>query len=64
MSLPGDGSAEDGSAGDGSALITAEASLCVPTTPHARAKRRIAALTEEIEALKQDKAIKQRLARS
>ncbi|KAG2743431.1 hypothetical protein P692DRAFT_20746129 [Suillus brevipes Sb2] len=60
MSLPGDGSAEDGSAGDGSALITAEASLCVPTTPHARAKRRIAALTEEIEALKQDKAIKQR----
>ncbi|KAG1772183.1 hypothetical protein EV702DRAFT_1201571 [Suillus placidus] len=57
MSLPG-----DGSAGDDSALITAEVSLSswVPTTPHARAKRRIATLTEEIEALKQDKAIKQR----
>ncbi|KAG2049217.1 hypothetical protein BDR06DRAFT_1069805 [Suillus hirtellus] len=36
-----------------------ESSICVQTSPHARAKRRIAALLEEVETLKQDKAIKQ-----
>ncbi|KAG1901244.1 uncharacterized protein F5891DRAFT_1187947 [Suillus fuscotomentosus] len=35
-------------------------SLCVPTSPQARAKRRIATLMEEVELLKQDKATKQR----
>ncbi|KAG1854080.1 hypothetical protein C8R48DRAFT_610164 [Suillus tomentosus] len=35
-------------------------SLSVQTSPHARAKRKIAALMDEIEILKQDKAIKQR----
>jgi len=35
---------------------------CVPTSPHARAKRRIAALEEEVEILKQNKATKQRYA--
>ncbi|KAG2084491.1 uncharacterized protein F5147DRAFT_782472 [Suillus discolor] len=35
-------------------------SLCVQTSPHARAKRKIAALMEEVEILKQDKATKQR----
>ncbi|KAG1859109.1 hypothetical protein C8R48DRAFT_605987 [Suillus tomentosus] len=39
---------------------TPDVSLCVQTSPHARAKRKIAALTDEIEILKQDKAIKQR----
>ncbi|KAG2086887.1 uncharacterized protein F5147DRAFT_588378 [Suillus discolor] len=37
-----------------------EVLICVPTTPNARAKRRIAALMDEIEILKQDKAMKQR----
>ncbi|KAG2087036.1 uncharacterized protein F5147DRAFT_781461 [Suillus discolor] len=36
------------------------ASLCVSTSPQARAKRKIAALMEEVENLKQDKATKQR----
>jgi hypothetical protein len=49
--------------GDPSAPLT-EAPPCVPTSPHARAKRRIAALMEEVETLKQDKAVKQRFARS
>ncbi|KAG2112757.1 hypothetical protein BD769DRAFT_1364416 [Suillus cothurnatus] len=44
---------------DSSAPLT-EGSFCVPTSPHARAKRRIAALMEEVETLKQDKAVKQR----
>ncbi|KAG1900176.1 uncharacterized protein F5891DRAFT_980458 [Suillus fuscotomentosus] len=35
-------------------------SLCVSTSPQARAKRKIAALMEEVEILKQDKATKQR----
>ncbi|KAG2096308.1 uncharacterized protein F5147DRAFT_778356 [Suillus discolor] len=35
-------------------------SLCVQMSPHARAKRKIAALMEEVEILKQDKATKQR----
>ncbi|KAG2060725.1 hypothetical protein BDR06DRAFT_1002594 [Suillus hirtellus] len=35
-------------------------SLHVPTSPQARAKRRIATLMEEVELLKQDKATKQR----
>ncbi|KAG1900224.1 uncharacterized protein F5891DRAFT_1188921 [Suillus fuscotomentosus] len=35
-------------------------SLRVPTSPQARAKRRIATLMEEVELLKQDKATKQR----
>jgi len=48
---------------DSSAPLT-EGSFCVPTSPHARAKRRIAALMEEVETLKQDKAVKQRFARS
>lgn len=43
---------------------TEEVSLCVPTSPNARAKRRIAALMDEIEILKQDKAMKQRYVRS
>jgi uncharacterized small protein (DUF1192 family) len=34
--------------------------LCVSTSPHARAKRRIAALVEEVENLKQHRATKQR----
>lgn len=38
-------------------------SLSVNTSPQARAKRRIAALMEEVEILKQDKATKQRCAR-
>ncbi|KAG1819464.1 hypothetical protein DFJ58DRAFT_673314, partial [Suillus subalutaceus] len=37
-----------------------DVSLCVQTSPHARAKQKIAALMDEIEILKQDKAIKQR----
>ncbi|KAG1848138.1 hypothetical protein C8R48DRAFT_615005 [Suillus tomentosus] len=37
-----------------------ESSLCIPTSPHARAKRRIAVLEEEVEILKQDKVTKQR----
>ncbi|KAG1838949.1 hypothetical protein C8R48DRAFT_679974 [Suillus tomentosus] len=47
----------DDSAGDLS-VPPREVSLCVPTSPHARAKRRITALMEEVEALKQDKAVK------
>ncbi|KAG2085713.1 uncharacterized protein F5147DRAFT_659422 [Suillus discolor] len=39
---------------------TLDVSLCVQTSPHARAKRKIATLMDEIEILKQDKAIKQR----
>jgi len=35
-------------------------SLCIPTSPHARAKRRIAVLEEEVEILKQDRETKQR----
>ncbi|KAG2740047.1 hypothetical protein P692DRAFT_20881304 [Suillus brevipes Sb2] len=35
-------------------------SSCVQTSPHARAKRRITALLEEVETLKQDKTVKQR----
>jgi hypothetical protein len=35
-------------------------SLHVPTSPQARAKRKIATLMEEVELLKQDKATKQR----
>jgi hypothetical protein len=35
-------------------------SLCVSTSPQARAKRKIAALMEEVEILKQDKVTKQR----
>ncbi|KAG2148559.1 hypothetical protein BD769DRAFT_1345559 [Suillus cothurnatus] len=35
-------------------------SLCVSTSPQARAKRKISALEEEVQRLKQDKAIKQR----
>ncbi|KAG1789841.1 uncharacterized protein HD556DRAFT_1446631 [Suillus plorans] len=35
-------------------------SLCVSTSPQARAKRKFAALMEEVENLKQDKMIKQR----
>ncbi|KAG1898547.1 uncharacterized protein F5891DRAFT_1190619 [Suillus fuscotomentosus] len=38
--------------------------LCVSTSPHARAKRRIAALVEEVENLKQDRATKQRFGRA
>jgi hypothetical protein len=37
-----------------------DVSLSVQTSPHARAKRKIAALMDEIEILKQDKATKQR----
>ncbi|KAG1775758.1 hypothetical protein EV702DRAFT_972623 [Suillus placidus] len=37
-----------------------EVSLSLPTSPHARAKRRITALMDEVEILKQDKATKQR----
>ncbi|KAG1896320.1 uncharacterized protein F5891DRAFT_958819 [Suillus fuscotomentosus] len=37
-----------------------ETSLCIPTSLHARAKRRIAVLEEEVEILKQDKVTKQR----
>ncbi|KAG2747685.1 hypothetical protein P692DRAFT_20737382 [Suillus brevipes Sb2] len=37
-----------------------DASLCVQTSPHARAKRKIAALMEEVENLRQDKATKRR----
>ncbi|KAG1761463.1 hypothetical protein EDD22DRAFT_954024 [Suillus occidentalis] len=37
-----------------------DVSLSVQTSPHARAKRKIAALMDEIKILKQDKAIKQR----
>ncbi|KIK31905.1 hypothetical protein CY34DRAFT_102531, partial [Suillus luteus UH-Slu-Lm8-n1] len=37
-----------------------DASLSVQTSPHSRAKRKIAALMDEIEILKQDKVIKQR----
>ncbi|KAG1901200.1 uncharacterized protein F5891DRAFT_1187896 [Suillus fuscotomentosus] len=37
-----------------------DGSLCVPTSPHARAKRRIASLMSEVEILKQDKATKHR----
>ncbi|KAG0696536.1 hypothetical protein DFH29DRAFT_879307 [Suillus ampliporus] len=37
-----------------------DTSLCVQTSPHARAKRKIAALMEEVKILKQDKATKQR----
>lgn len=36
-------------------------SLSVQTSPHARAKRKIAALVEEVEILKQDKATKKRI---
>ncbi|KAG2108069.1 uncharacterized protein F5147DRAFT_653149 [Suillus discolor] len=50
MTLSGDDSAGDLS------VSPREVSLCVPTSPHARAKRRITALMEEVEALKQDKA--------
>jgi hypothetical protein len=39
-------------------------SLCVSTSPQARAKRKISALEEEVQRLKQDKAIKQRYERS
>jgi hypothetical protein len=53
----------DDSAGGSSAPPTG-VSLCVPTSPHARAKRQIATLMEEVETLKQDKAIKHRFARS
>ncbi|KAG2132680.1 hypothetical protein BD769DRAFT_1666128 [Suillus cothurnatus] len=49
----------DDSAGGSSAPPTG-VSLCVPTSPHARAKRQIATLMEEVETLKQDKAIKHR----
>ncbi|KAG1796909.1 hypothetical protein EV424DRAFT_1352917 [Suillus variegatus] len=35
-------------------------SMCVPTSPSARAKRQIASLMEEVEVLKQDKATKKR----
>ncbi|KAG2051668.1 hypothetical protein BDR06DRAFT_916165 [Suillus hirtellus] len=35
-------------------------SLCIPTSLHARAKRRIAALEEEVEIMKQDRVTKQR----
>ncbi|KAG1897722.1 uncharacterized protein F5891DRAFT_982453 [Suillus fuscotomentosus] len=37
-----------------------ESSLCILTSLHARAKRRIAVLEEEVEILKQDKVTKQR----
>ncbi|KAG1811596.1 hypothetical protein EV424DRAFT_1542475 [Suillus variegatus] len=37
-----------------------DSSLCVPTSPHARAKRRIANLMDEVEILKQDKVTKHR----
>ncbi|KAG0698358.1 hypothetical protein DFH29DRAFT_1002870 [Suillus ampliporus] len=37
-----------------------DTSLCVQTSPHARAKRKIATLMDEVEILKQDKATKQR----
>ncbi|KAG1890544.1 uncharacterized protein F5891DRAFT_1198119 [Suillus fuscotomentosus] len=40
---------------------TTVVSLCVSTSPQARAKRKIAALVEEVENLKQEKAIKQRM---
>ncbi|KAG1894180.1 uncharacterized protein F5891DRAFT_985294 [Suillus fuscotomentosus] len=39
---------------------TTVVSLCVSMSPQARAKRKIAALMEEVENLKQEKAIKQR----
>ncbi|KAG2120017.1 hypothetical protein DEU56DRAFT_760922 [Suillus clintonianus] len=42
------------------ALPPSDPSLCVQTSSDARAKRKIAALMEEVELLKQDKAIKQR----
>jgi hypothetical protein len=58
MALSGDDSAGD------LPVPPREVSLCVPTSPHARAKRRITALMEEVEALKQDKAVKHRSARS
>ncbi|KAG1848798.1 hypothetical protein C8R48DRAFT_778736 [Suillus tomentosus] len=54
MALSGDDSAGD------LPVPPREVSLCVPTSPHARAKRRITALMEEVEALKQDKAVKHR----
>lgn len=39
-----------------------DTSLCVQTSPHARAKQKIAALMEEVEILRQNKATKQRYA--
>lgn len=53
MSIP-----EDDRAGVGNR--STDVSLHVPTSPQARAKQRIAALMEEVEILKQDKATKQR----
>lgn len=41
-----------------------DVSLSVHTSPHARAKRKIATLMEDIEILKQDKAAKNRCERS
>ncbi|KAG0696984.1 hypothetical protein DFH29DRAFT_1004123 [Suillus ampliporus] len=40
--------------------IPPDISSCLPTSPHARAKRKIAALMDEVEILKQDKVTKQR----
>ncbi|KAG2739908.1 hypothetical protein P692DRAFT_20754425 [Suillus brevipes Sb2] len=50
----------DSAAAGSSASLATGLSLCVPTSPHARAKRKIVTLMEEVETLKQDKAIKQR----
>jgi hypothetical protein len=48
--------------GSGPPLTRVSDSLHVSTSPQARAKRRIATLMEEVENLKQDRAIKQRYA--
>jgi hypothetical protein len=54
----------DSAAAGSSASLATGLSLCVPTSPHARAKRKIVTLMEEVETLKQDKAIKQRFVHS
>ncbi|KAG2117549.1 hypothetical protein BD769DRAFT_1672589 [Suillus cothurnatus] len=48
------------SAPDSSNPQPPDVSSCLQTSPHARAKRKIATLMEDIEILKQDKAIKNR----
>lgn len=57
-------SEDDSAAAGPSASLATGLSLCVPTSPHARAKRKIVTLMEEVETLKQDKAIKQRFVHS